>query len=211
MIIAIDGTSTDLSVALAEPNGTLIGDEAWSSAQRQSSALLPRLLALLDRHGRRLGAASSVAVGAGPGSFTGLRVAMALAKGLALALHLPVVGVPSMEAWLAAEPDAVAATVRSGAREAFVHLRGEPQPAIADRDLLVERIGDRPVVAPAELVDAFGIRNATAPRAAATIARMAAERLAADPSGDDLRRLEPRYLRAPRDVESTGTEVVRWR
>lgn len=211
MIIAIDGASTDLSLALAEPDGTLIGDEAWSSAQRQSSELLPRLLALIERHGRRLDAASSLAVGAGPGSFTGLRVAMALAKGLAVALDRPIVGVASLEAWLAAAPDAVAAVARSGAREAYVQLRAASEPAIADRDLLVERIGDRPVVAPSELVEAFGIRRATAPRAAATIARMAAARLAADPSGDDLRRLEPRYLRAPRGVESTGAEVARWR
>lgn len=211
MIIAIDGASTDLSLALAEPDGTLIGDEAWSSGQRQSSELLPRLLALVERHGRQLGAASSLAVGAGPGSFTGLRVAMALAKGLAVALNRPIVGVPSLEAWLAAAPDAVAAVARSGAREAYVQLRAEPEPAIADRDLLLERIGDRPVVAPTELVEAFGMRRATAPRAAATIARMAAGRLAADPSGDDLRRLEPRYLRAPRGVESTGAEVARWR
>jgi hypothetical protein len=43
------------------------------------------------------------------------------------------------------------------------------------------------------------------------MARTAAQRLAVDPGGDDLRRLEPRYLRAPRGVKAAGAEAVRWR
>lgn len=210
MIIAIDGASTDLSVALAAPDAETIGEEAWSSSQRQSSELLPRLLDLLEREGRALGEATALAAGTGPGSFTGLRVAMALAKGLALALDRPIVGVPSLEAWLAAEPDAVAAVARAGAREAYVQLRGEPEPMLADRDVVAERIGDRRVVAPAELAEPFGLRTAIRPRAASTIARIAVGRLGEDPAGDDLRRLEPRYLRAPRGVERTEAGAVRW-
>ena len=73
VIIAIDAASTDLSVALAEPDGTLIAEDAWSSAQRQSAELFPRLLALLAGAGRPLVAATALAVGTGPGSFTGLQ------------------------------------------------------------------------------------------------------------------------------------------
>lgn len=211
MIIALDGAATDLSLAIADAGGTPIGEDAWSSPQRQSSELLPRLLALLDRHGHSLADASAVAVGTGPGSFTGLRVAMALAKGLAVALRSPIVGVPSLVAWLESEPDAVAAVARAGAREAYVLLRGEDEPAIADRDLLVERLGERAVVAPHELAEAFGLATARPPRAAATIASRAAQRLAATPDGDDLRRLEPRYLRAPRGIETDEPRAVRWR
>jgi tRNA threonylcarbamoyladenosine biosynthesis protein TsaB len=210
VIIAIDGTSTDLSLALVEQDGTLVGDAAWSSEQRQSSELLPRLLDLLDRRGRGLAEVSAVAVGSGPGSFTGLRVAMALAKGIAFALGRPIVGVPSLPAWLEAEPTAVAAVARAGAREAYVQLRGDAEPAIADRDLLVDRLGHRVVVAPAELASSFGLPGAVPPRAAGTIARLAAGRLIEHPAGDDLRRLEPRYLRAPRGVESADAGVVRW-
>lgn len=210
MIIAIDGTSTDLSLALAAPDGQIIGEDAWSSGQRQSAELLSRLLDLLEREGRTLGEATAIAAGIGPGSFTGLRVAMALAKGLALALERPIVGVPSLEAWLAAEPDAVAALARAGAREAYVQLRGEPEPVLAEGDVVAERIGERPVVAPAELAEAFGLRSAIQPRAAATIGRIAAGRLREDPAGDDLRRLEPRYLRAPRGVEPADAGAMRW-
>ncbi len=210
MIIAIDAASTDLGLALAQPDGTPIAAEAWSSRQRQSAELLPRLLALLDASGRRLAGATAVAVGLGPGSFTGLRVALALGKGLALSLERPIVGVPSLAAWLRADPDAAAAVARAGAREGYMLVRGEAEPGIADRDRLRELIGSASVVAAAELAEAFELRSAHAPRGAPAIAAMAAERLAGDPSGDDLRRLEPIYLRAPRGVTSEGDASVKW-
>ena len=207
MIIAIDGASTDLSLAVAEPDGSLLGEDAWSTQQRQSAELLPRLLALLARLELRIQDATVIAVGAGPGSFTGLRVAMALAKGLAVGLRIPIVGVPSLEAWLDADPDATAAVARAGAREAFLLARGEEVPRIVDRDGLD---AGALVVAPAEVATAFGLVDARRPRGAGAIARRAAERIAADPAGDDLRTLEPIYLRAPRGVATESREPVRW-
>ena len=208
MIIAIDAASTDLSVALAEPDGTLIADDAWSSAQRQSAELLPRLLALLAGAGRPLGAATALAVGTGPGSFTGLRVAMALGKGLAIGLARPAVGVPSLRAWLDADPAAAAAVARAGARDAYVLLREADTPAIVDRDELASLA--RPLIAPSELAVAFELDGSHSPRGARAIARRAAERLATEPGGDDVRTLEPIYLRAPRGVVTESPERVKW-
>jgi len=207
VIIALDGASTDLSLALAEADGTTAAEDAWSSAQRQSAELLPRLLALVASADRSLVEVRAVAVGTGPGSFTGLRVAMAIAKGLALGLGRPIVGVPSLPAWLAAEPDAVAALARAGARDAYFLARGETEPRIVDRD----ELGDAGVVvAPAELADAFALSDVRSPRGAPAIARSAAERLAQDSAGDDLSLLEPLYLRAPRGVTTESPERVRW-
>ena len=206
MIIALDGASTDLSVALAAPGGGRIAEDAWSSAQRQSAELLPRLLALVP-DGRSLHEATLIAVGTGPGSFTGLRVAMALAKGLALGCGVPIIGVPSLAAWLDAEPDAVAAVARAGAREAYLLERGSANPSIVDRDKLPS---GGILVAPAELAAAFSMPAARRPRGAVAIARRGAARLAADPAGDDLRTLEPVYLRRPRGVVSESGERVRW-
>lgn len=208
MIIAIDAASTDLSVALAEPDGTMIAEEAWSSAQRQSAELLPRLLALLDGAGRPLTATTALAVGTGPGSFTGLRVAMALAKGLAIGLTRPAVGVPSLRAWLDADPDATAAIARAGARDAYVLKRDTDAPRIVDRDELPSLA--RPIIAASELAAAFGLDGSQPPRGASAIARRAAERLATEPAGDDVRTLEPIYLRAPRGVETESSERVTW-
>ena len=210
MILAIDGASTDLSVALATPDGTAVADVSWTSAQRQSAELLPRILDLLASADRSLSDLTAVAVGAGPGSFTGLRVAMALAKGLALGLDRPIVGVPSLEAWLEAVPQADAAVARAGAREAYVLARGADGPAIADRDELARRLAGHRIVAPAELVEGFGLADATSPAAGPALARLAAQRLAVDPRGDDLSRLEPIYLRAPRGLAAAPEGEVRW-
>jgi tRNA threonylcarbamoyladenosine biosynthesis protein TsaB len=210
VIVAIDGASTDLGLALAEPDGAFLAGDAWTSAQRQSAELLPRLLELLQHVDRRLTDATAFAVGTGPGSFTGLRVAMALAKGLALSLGRPIVGIASLEAWLIAEPDAVAALARAGAREVYVLARGASAAGIADRDRLPALVGDAVVVAPAELAAAFGLPTARGPRGAPAIASMAAAKLAAGPLGDDLRRLEPIYLRAPRGVTTESEGRVTW-
>jgi tRNA threonylcarbamoyladenosine biosynthesis protein TsaB len=207
VIIAIDGASTDLSVALADADGNLVADDAWSSEQRQSAELLPRLLDLVDGAARGLGDVSAIAVGTGPGSFTGLRVAMALAKGLALGLACPILGVPSLTAWLDAEPEAAAALARAGAREAYVVTRAAAEPAIVDRDDLAGLAGQ--LIASAELATAFGLPDTRRPRGAPAIAARAAERLAQAPDGDDLSTLEPIYVRAPRGVRE-AQERVRW-
>jgi hypothetical protein len=115
--------------------------------------------------------------------------------------------VPSLGAWLDADPDAVAAVARAGAREAYLLARGEPAPRIVDREALASA---GTLVAPAELALAFALRDARRPRGATAIARRAAERIAADPAGEELEALEPIYLRAPRGVAAESGERVRW-
>lgn len=210
MIIGIDAASTDLSIALLDGAGEPIADEAWTSAQRQSAELLPRLLDLLVRSGRELSDTTAIAVGTGPGSFTGLRVAMALAKGLAIGLGRPLVGVASLGAWLAADAEARAALTRAGAHEAFLLVRDAEAPILVGEDDARSRLATVPVVAPSELAAAFGLERATGPRAAAAIARRALERLAGDPGGDDVDSLEPVYLRPPRGLDAVPSEEVRW-
>ena len=61
---------------------------------------------------------------------------MALAKGLAIGLARPAVGVPSLRAWLDADPAATAAVARAGARDAYVLMREADAPRIVDRDEL---------------------------------------------------------------------------
>jgi tRNA threonylcarbamoyl adenosine modification protein YeaZ len=201
MIVAIESASTDISLAVSRPDGTAVADAGWTSDRRQGHETLPRLLDLLRDAGVELGALTAVAVGTGPGSFTGLRVGMSLAKGLALALRVPIVGLPSLPAWLVAEPDAVAAVGRAGAREAYLLLRDEAEPRIVDRDELPPATRSAAVVAPRELADAFGLAAARLPhRSATALAAAAAARLQDVPEGDDLARLEPAYLRAPRGL-----------
>jgi tRNA threonylcarbamoyl adenosine modification protein YeaZ len=210
MIVAIESASSDPSLALAASDGVAFATDGWAGEGRQASDLLPRLLVLLARSGRELGEATALAVGVGPGSFTGLRVSMSLAKGIALALRVPVVGVPSLAAWLEAEPRAAAAIARAGAQDAYLLLRGETEPRIVAASDLAGLVEGSLVVAPSELATAFGLGAAIAPHeAAAAVARMGAQRLAAEPRGDDLAGLEPWYLRPPRGVAAQET-VRQW-
>jgi tRNA threonylcarbamoyl adenosine modification protein YeaZ len=209
MIIALESASSDPSLALAEGDGTAFATDGWEGEGRQASELLPHLLALLARAGRELGDATALGVGIGPGSFTGLRVSMSLAKGLALALGVPLIGVPSLDAWLAAEPEARAAVVRAGAQDTFLLMRGEAVPRVVAGSQLTALVGSSPVVAPAELATALSLGGAVSPhRAAAAVALRAARRLIEDPGGDDLERLEPWYLRAPRGTVPAGGEIA---
>lgn len=208
MIIALESASSDPSLAIAERDGRVAAIDAWEGEGRQAGELLPHLLVLLARSGRELREAQAVAVGIGPGSFTGLRVAMSLAKGLALALEVPIVGVPSLEAWLASEPEAEAAIARAGAQDAFVLLRDEAAPRIVAAAALAGLVGASPVVAASELAVAFGLGGAVSPRRAAeAVALRASLRLADEPGGDDLERLEPWYLRAPRGTVPAAGEL----
>jgi tRNA threonylcarbamoyladenosine biosynthesis protein TsaB len=211
MILAIESASTDPSVAVAERDGQPLAVDGWSGGPGQGRELLPRLLAAIDRAERDLSQASAVAVGIGPGSFTGLRVGMSLAKGLAFGLGVPIVGIPSLAAWLAADPDARAALARAGAHEAFVLVRGTSEPVVVHEEGLPDAIRSEPLAAPAELAAALALAEGRPPlQAAASVAALAAERLEVDGAGDDLRALEPAYLRMPRGIRELRAETVKW-
>ena len=178
VIIAIDGASTDLSLAVADPDGTLLGDDAWSSAQRQSAELLPHLLALL-RAGRAAAARRDRRRGRHrvPARSPACGWRWPSPRGWPSRLRIPIVGVPSLEAWLEADPDAAAAVARAGAREAYLLARGDAGRAssIAMRWHALAAVVRR---ARRSWPTAFGLAAARRPRGAPAIARRAAERLA---------------------------------
>lgn len=99
-ILALD-TATHLgTVALLEERGGQLHVLAEASASvdsRHGETLLPHLTDVLSRGGSRPEDLTMIAVGIGPGSFTGVRVGLATAKGLALALAIPLVGVSTLD------------------------------------------------------------------------------------------------------------------
>jgi tRNA threonylcarbamoyl adenosine modification protein YeaZ len=183
---------------------------AWTAQRGQGGELLPRLLELLDQRAASLHDVTAVAVAIGPGSFTGLRVGLALAKGLAVGLDCPIVGVGSLEAWLLAVPDADAALARAGAAEAYIQVRGEPQPRIVPFIALPPEALGRRLVASRDLATSLGLTRSEPPdTAAGAVGRLAAQRLAAG-EPDDLARLEPVYLRPPRGLAETVPAPITW-
>jgi tRNA A37 threonylcarbamoyladenosine modification protein TsaB len=191
MIIAIESASSDPSLALASSDGVAFAADGWAGEGRQASELLPRLLVLLARAGRDLREATALAIGVG-------------------ALRLPLVGVPSLQAWLEAEHRAAAAVARAGAQDAYLLLRGDPEPRIVAAAELSGLLKGSMLAAPSELAASFTLAGALPPHeAAAAVARLGAARLLADPRGDDLATIEPWYHRAPRGAPSSAT-VSRW-
>ncbi|MBN1105506.1 MAG: tRNA (adenosine(37)-N6)-threonylcarbamoyltransferase complex dimerization subunit type 1 TsaB [Deltaproteobacteria bacterium] len=98
MILAVNTSSVQFSVALMRDSGALNGEYSISSGPTGSRPLFPALKDLLARTDADLRKIAAVAVATGPGSFTGLRVGLAMAKGLCQALDVPLIGVPTLRA-----------------------------------------------------------------------------------------------------------------
>lgn len=100
MILAIDTSSDVAGVALAESE-TILGEIVWTGRASHSSVLMPSIERLLAAAGLDAGSIHSIAVAMGPGSFSGLRVGISVAKGLAMALDVPLAGIGTLDviAW----------------------------------------------------------------------------------------------------------------
>lgn len=97
MLLAIDTSTETASLALWRQS-VVIAELTWHVAQDQTRKLLPNLVHLLELAGLELKDLTGLVVARGPGSYNGLRAGMASAKGLALALELPLVGIGTLEA-----------------------------------------------------------------------------------------------------------------
>lgn len=95
-ILAIDASTETCAVALGD--GLLWDEHSVIAGQRHSELMLPMIRTLLDESGAALASLDGIAFGAGPGSFTGLRIACGVAQGLALGAGLQVLGVSTLEA-----------------------------------------------------------------------------------------------------------------
>lgn len=96
-ILAIETSAAAASVAVAEGE-LLIAQSYQNNGQTHSRTVLPMLQALLHSSELRLSDMDAVAVAVGPGSFTGLRIGVSVAKGLAWQGDLPCIGVSTLEA-----------------------------------------------------------------------------------------------------------------
>lgn len=106
-ILALDSSGLVASVAVAEDDN-LLGEYTINYKKTHSQTLLPMLDAVVQMIELDLNTVDAIAVSAGPGSFTGLRIGSATAKGLGLALDKPIISVPTVDAlaynlWGAAE------------------------------------------------------------------------------------------------------------
>jgi tRNA threonylcarbamoyladenosine biosynthesis protein TsaB len=102
MILAIDTSTAWCGLALYRP-GEVIAEAIWKTQSYHTAHLAPTLEHLLRLSGVSTRDLQGVAVALGPGSFTALRVGVALAKGLCLVLQVPIAGVPTLDVLAAAQ------------------------------------------------------------------------------------------------------------
>lgn len=126
VVLAIDTAAPRLQLALwREPDrvDTLVEDMPTGQAER----LFPALAELLARAGLAYPDLTRIATTTGPGSFTGLRIGLSAARGLGLALNVPVLGIPSLFALsLVARCDAVAVLLDARRNEAYFQTFSGP-------------------------------------------------------------------------------------
>jgi tRNA threonylcarbamoyladenosine biosynthesis protein TsaB len=97
MLLALD-TATDFATIALFDGRQVLAEMSWRSQRRHTSELAAQVDALLRLQGCGPADLSALAVALGPGSYTGTRVAVSLAKGIVAATGLPLIGVPTLDA-----------------------------------------------------------------------------------------------------------------
>jgi tRNA threonylcarbamoyl adenosine modification protein YeaZ len=218
MHLAID-TSTD-NAGMALVNGeTVVFEHAWQCAQNHTVAFVPRLQYLMAQHQLEMKTLTSLSVALGPGSFSGLRIGLSIAKGLAFALKIPLAGVSTLA--VAACPFAVTglpllplqpAGRGEIAAAVYQNRHGEWQQIVPEHITTLETLlacinektlfcGEIPAAGVALMQQTLG-EKAVIPslalrlRRAACLAELGLQRLAAG-NADNPATLQPIYLRRP--------------
>jgi tRNA threonylcarbamoyladenosine biosynthesis protein TsaB len=98
MILAVNTSTTQFSVALIKIQGDVLAEYLISPGEKNFKSFMPAVYSIFDACHADIKTLKAVAVAQGPGSFTGLRVGLSLAKGVAQGLDIPIIGVSSLEA-----------------------------------------------------------------------------------------------------------------
>jgi tRNA threonylcarbamoyl adenosine modification protein YeaZ len=196
-MLAFD-TATDVATSALVDDGEVLAERA-----SRARTLLEDVDALLRQGGAHAHDLDALAVGNGPGSFTGVRIGLAAARGLALALDLQGAGVSTLDALAAGAPGATP-VIDARRREVFTLLDGVPA-VLAPADLLVEAggvyVGDGALRYREVLEGQGGVVPPESDERHRPRARYHAQ-LARD--FGPVEEIEPLYLRVPDAVKSAG-------
>jgi tRNA threonylcarbamoyladenosine biosynthesis protein TsaB len=214
MILAIDTSTQWMGIALLQ-DAQILYEKVWRTNRRHTVELAPAIQSAMDDCDLRINDLEAIGVALGPGSFTSLRIGLAVATGLALTRRVPVVGIPSLDISAAGLPPQdlpLIAVLRAGrGRLAACNYRNENDRWQATGEIYVataeelEAAIDNPTLICGELdADERKVlerrwRNALLPNPANSLRRpsilavLSAEKLAAG-QGDDVVALAPIYL-----------------
>jgi tRNA threonylcarbamoyladenosine biosynthesis protein TsaB len=96
MILAIDTSTQWMGLALFD-GWQILYEKIWRTSRRHTVELVPAIQTAMTETGLEAKALKAVGIALGPGSFTSLRIGLAVAKGLSLSLRIPVIGIPSLD------------------------------------------------------------------------------------------------------------------
>lgn len=198
-LLAIDTSTDQAGIALA--TGHEVATRSWPAARAQTTTVLPEIDRLVHAAGLQPGDITGLVVATGPGTFTGLRVGLAIAKGIVAATGVPIVGIPTLEIVFAMHGTGdFIAVLPAGRGRVVWQLRGaEPRNAtIAE---LIAALTDHPektVVGElsedqASLLAAAGLNVQQEHRDPGVLLQMGAARIARGDI-DDAVLLQPTYL-----------------
>jgi tRNA threonylcarbamoyladenosine biosynthesis protein TsaB len=223
LLLVIDTATREGVVGLADGDGNLVASESWTTGHRHGEELLSRLDLALVSLGASAPAIRWIAVGIGPGSFTGLRIGLATAKTLAYGLGVPLVGVSTTHALaLAADmPNReVVVALPAGAHDRYLaHLAvnrdhvAELLPASLAVSLSAEVAASEqvPLIAvdlaePEVPATAVLLGQRAVRRLPSALARLGAVAIAAG-RHDDVAQLVPAYVALPRGITQAAASV----
>ena len=212
-ILAIDTATTRIVVASGSPDGRIDGLTTWAAGYRHGETLLPAIGRFLGEQNLRRSRLTGIVVGTGPGAFTGLRVGLATAKGLAHGLGIPIAGISTGAALLRAASEAgvqdPVLLLPAGPNDRIL-VRRDRQPAllVAGTDPALGRAETLVAIDLEDRADADALARGEAARTGlgAALIALGAERLRLT-DGDDLARLVPEYVTLPRGVTAETGEV----
>jgi tRNA threonylcarbamoyl adenosine modification protein YeaZ len=217
-ILAIDTATTRVVIATGSPDGVTDGVSTWTAGYRHGETLLPSVRRFLGEQNIRRSRLSGIVVGTGPGAFTGLRVGMATAKGLAHALGIPLAGVSTAEALLvAAGIERAVLLLPAGPSDRLVVRPGSPAESLPagtepelgpDETLVALDLEDRAPAGALELGERarVGLGQALIRLGAARLAELAT---VPGRATDELETLVPDYVTLPRGVRA-ASDTVAW-
>ncbi len=208
-ILAIDSATTRVVVAVGTLAGALIDATEWPAGYRHGETLLPTIAALLERLDLTPASVAAIVVGTGPGAFTGLRVGIATAKGMAHALGVPLVGVSTADGLLKGAPPDAVLLLPAGPADRLVVVPGQQARLVpAGEDPSVPSGATLVAVDLADRAPADALERGETARAGlgASLLELGAARLA-EGQVDDLAGLVPEYVTLPRGVQTESGEV----
>jgi tRNA threonylcarbamoyladenosine biosynthesis protein TsaB len=103
MLLAVDTSTAQIGLALYD-GAQVVAESLWTSRARHTVELAPAFAEMLAHTSVKMDEIQALAVALGPGSFTSLRVGLAFVKGLALARHLPIIGINTLSVVAASQP-----------------------------------------------------------------------------------------------------------